>query len=57
MADAAETRSHELLENLYNACAQDEQYMKAASLLMHLLHPDVSSRATAQQALDSDFCA
>ena len=49
--------AHPMLDSLQNA-VPSKVYAKVGSLLlqkMHLLHPDVSQRATAKQALKNAF--
>ena len=52
--DAVATCSHPLLSNLQRALP-GRAYPQAAALLVQLLQPDMDTRATAQQALASQF--
>ena len=46
--------AHPMLDNLQKA-VPSKTYAGAGALLMHLLHPVRTERATAQQALTSQF--
>lgn len=48
--------AHPVLNNLRRA-VPSKAYAQAGALLVHLLQPDVSKRATAKQALGSQFFA
>lgn len=52
--DAIATCAHPLLSTLRRA-VPSRAYAQAAALLVHLLQPDMNTRATAQQALASEF--
>ena len=52
--DPVATVAHPMLDSLRTS-VPSKLYAKAGSLLVQLLHPDLSRRATAQQALASDF--
>lgn len=52
--DPVATVAHPMLDSLQKA-VPSKVYAKAGSLLVQLLHPDLTKRATAQQALASDF--
>ena len=52
--DAVATCAHPLLSGLQRA-VPSRAYGQAATLLVQLLQPDMHTRATAQQALASDF--
>ncbi len=56
-ADAVEEGAPPMLHALWNPISDDDEYQKATSLMMHLLHPDLSKRASVKQALASDFFA
>ena len=56
-SDAVGNKAPPMLHALRNAFADDESYNKAKSLLMDMLHPDISSRAKVQQALASPLFA
>ena len=52
--DPVATVAHPMLETLQKA-VPSKVYAKAGRLLVQLLHPDLNRRATAQQALASNF--
>lgn len=56
-ADAVGEGAPPMLHALWNAISDDDKYQKAKSLMMQLLHPDISMRASVKQALASDFFA
>ena len=54
--DPVATVAHPMLDDLQKA-VPSKVYAKVGSLLMQLLHPDLSKRATVQQALASNLFA
>ena len=47
--------AHGILDDLYDFLTAPGQYEAAAPLVRHLLHPEVTSRATVKQALAATF--
>ena len=55
--DAVGEETPPMLHALRKAIADDESYSKAKTLLMDMLHADITIRAEAQQALASPLFA
>ena len=54
--DAVNTAgAHGILDDLYNFLTVPGQYEAAAPFVRHLLHPEVTERATVKQALANIF--
>ena len=47
--------AHGILDGLYDCLTVPGQYEAAAPLVRHLLHPEVTERATVKQALANIF--
>ena len=56
-SDVMGDKAPPMLHALRNAVADDDSYHKSKSLLMDMLHPDISIRAKVQQALASPLFA
>ena len=53
--DAIATCAHPVLKHLRHQMADEARYLEVATLVRQLCHPDVTARATADDALNSSL--